>query len=58
MKKVAISLKTYSKLLKNFNKLNQQVSNGMKEDIAEFNRLKNKPVSVKRKPRKFSRQNK
>ena len=58
MKKVAISLKTYSKLLKNFNKLNQQVSNGMKEDIAEFNRLKNKHLSVKLKPRKFSRQNK
>lgn len=55
---MAISLKTYSKLLKNFNKLNQQVSKGIRKDIAEFDRLKNKPVSVKSKPRKFSRQNK
>lgn len=51
-------MEKYSKLLKKFNKLSQQVSNGIKEDITNYDRLKDKHINVKQEPRKFSRQSK
>ena len=37
--------------------LNQKASEGMKQDISEFDRLKKKNITVKRPPRKFNQQN-